>query len=58
MAEHAIDNLVLGTLHMHLNKGTMNEIVEIIETNFDEAELRDAVVKLHEGLKEPVPGSR
>ena len=50
--------MVLGTVHMYLNKGTMAEVVEIIETNFEENELREAVVKLHESLEETVPGGR
>ena len=53
-----INNVVLGTVHMYLDKGTMGDVVEIIESNFDENELREAVVKLHEAIGEASPGSR
>ena len=50
-----IKNVVLGTVYMHLDTGTMSDVVEIIETNFEENELRKAIVMLFEALGETPP---
>ena len=45
-----INSVVLGTVHMNHNKMTKPEILELIEVNFDEAELFGALTCLNQAV--------
>ena len=42
-----INSVVLGTVHMNYNKMTKPEILELIEVNFEEAEILGALTCLN-----------
>ena len=50
-----LNNVVLGTLHMYHNKLPKSDVLEILETNFEESEAFGALKALHEaaGLEAP-----
>ena len=50
-----LNNVVLGTLHMYHNKLPKTDVLEILETNFEESEVFGAQKALHEaaGLEAP-----
>ena len=57
--ELTINSVVLGTVHMYYDKLTKPEVMEIIESNFDENEIFEAMSVLHNALgMEPPHGVR
>ena len=53
-----INSLVLGTVHMYYEKLPKPDVIEVIETNFEEGEIHGAMVVLHDALGLEAPHGR
>ena len=53
-----INNVVLGTVHMYYNKIPKPDILEIMETSFEENEIFDALKELHQAVVWDAPQGR
>ena len=42
-----LNNVVLGTLYMYHNKIPKPDVLEVLETNFEEGEIHEALIALH-----------
>ena len=51
-----IDNVVIGTVHMHALRGVKPDIVDILQTSFPEKEVFDALGELHSFMNMDPPG--
>jgi hypothetical protein len=56
--ELTINSVVLGTVHMYYEKLTKPEVMEMIESNFDENEIFEAMSVLHNALGMEPPHGR
>ena len=53
-----LNNVVLGTLHMYHDKIPRPDVLEIMETNFDENEILDALKALNQAVELEAPQGR
>ena len=53
-----INSLVLGTVHMYYEKLPKPDVIEVIETNFEEGEIHGAMIVLHDALGLEAPHGR
>ena len=53
-----INSVVLGTVHMHHGKLPKPDVIELIETNFEESEIFEALEVLHGALSMEPPHGR
>ena len=51
-----IDNVVIGTVHMHVLRGVKGDVTDLIQTSFTEKEVYDALSELHAFIDFDAPG--
>ena len=51
-----IDNVVIGTVHMHVLRGVMGDVIDLIQTSFTEKDVYDALSELHAFMDFDAPG--
>ena len=51
-----IDNVVIGTVHMHTLRGVKGDVIDLIQTSFTEEEVYDAFSELHVFMNYDPPG--
>ena len=53
-----IDNVVIGTVHMHALRGVRGDVIDLVQTSFPEKEVFDALSELHSFVNMNPPGGR
>ena len=51
-----IDNVVIGTVHMHVLRGVKGDVIDLIQTSFTEKDVYDALSELHAFMDFDAPG--